>query len=318
MGLSVLTQWLKRWARLIPSHHTRARPFDPVEAIERLGVLTGAGLSLASTWEELATTDHNGDIPIQINEAIRGSENPHDAIIRITRQGEEPWRALGACWMVARASGAPMAPALHALAEALSDRARTIRQVKGALAGPRATMRLVMVLPLVGILGSALGGADPVGFYFSQALGIGLLLGGVLMLGGAWWWLRLLSHRAVPDESSLSLELDLFAIASGGGALPEAAKKTVVSALEHFDLPRANDDPTSALCALSRRAGVPIAGLARGSAARARDILRSDAEERIQRLGVAVVLPLGVLVLPAFVMVAIIPMAIGLWQGAVT
>jgi tight adherence protein B len=70
------------------------------------------------------------------------------------------------------------------------------------------------------------------------------------------------------------------------------------------------------LVTLSRRAGVPVAGLAKASASLRRDLGRTDSEERMARLGVSVVIPLGLLVLPAFVLVAVVPMAVSLWEGS--
>jgi tight adherence protein B len=84
-----------------------------------------------------------------------------------------------------------------------------------------------------------------------------------------------------------------------------------------FGLARAETSQLDGLISLSRRAGVPVAALARSRAALNRDLARTDAEDRLQRLGVAVVLPLGVLVLPAFVLLAVVPMALILWDGAV-
>ena len=59
-----------------------------------------------------------------------------------------------------------------------------------------------------------------------------------------------------------------------------------------------------------------LPALAREHAAHRRRVARSDALRSVGELGVAVVLPLGLLVLPGFVLVAIVPMALGIWSGA--
>jgi len=46
--------------------------------------------------------------------------------------------------------------------------------------------------------------------------------------------------------------------------------------------------------------------------------LRTDSQEKVERLGVALVLPLGLLVLPAFVLIAVVPMALGLWGSGMS
>jgi len=151
-------------------------------------------------------------------------------------------------------------------------------------------------------------GHDPLGsLSFSGA--------GVLM-GVAGWWISILQRDALarPDPGEISLEL--FAIATAGGALPEAAWERVQTALVSFDLPGSESTEVRALSELSRRVGVPVSALARQHSGLMRQRWRTDALERINRLGVQVVIPLGVLVLPAFVLVAVIPLGLAIWSEA--
>lgn len=307
-----MLSWIPKWPTA-PAPPER----DTSEVIATLSALHHAGLSVARAWSEVASIEGTGPVPRAITEAISSGVSPHEAIGAITADADESWRAVGACWAIARATGAPLSPALAALSEALRDCARTERAVAAALAGPQATMRLVMVLPLVGLLGSALGGGDSIGFLLTTGLGRGLLCLGAIMMGLAWWWLRAARSRALPEPGSLSLELDLFASACGGGALPERARSTVEENLALYRLTVGRSSEMPGLIALSRRAGVPVAALARAQGALDRDRARSDAEHRLQRLGVAVVVPMGLLVLPAFVVLAVVPMAVGLWSGVV-
>ena len=307
-----MLSWIPKWPTA-PTPPER----DASEVIATLSALHHAGLSVARAWSEVASIEGTGAVPRAITEAISSGASPHEAIGAITSDAPESWRAVGACWAIARATGAPLSPALAALSEALRDCARTERAVAAALAGPQATMRLVMVLPLVGLLGSALGGGGSIGFLLTTALGQGLLCLGVVMMGLAWWWLRAARTRALPEPGSLSLELDLFASACGGGALPERARLIVEENLQLYRLTVGRSHELTSLIALSRRAGVPVASLARARGALDRDVARADAEHRLQRLGVAVVVPLGLLVLPAFVVLAVVPMAVGLWSGVV-
>lgn len=304
----------------IPKFRVRSsKPLpDPVGAIRTLAALHQAGLSLPSLWAELARDPGHGEIPMAMTTAIAEGVNPHDALQLVTTDADPSWRALGACWAVSRVSGAPLGPALEVLAEALTDISRTQRQISAALAGPRATMRLVMALPVIGIIGGELGGQSSVAFLFGTGLGVSVLTLGVAMMLGAWWWLRLLAERATPDPAALGLDLDLFAVATGGGALPERACDLVISVCSDYRLERGETEALERLVALSRRAGVPVAALATASARLRRDLGRTSAEERMAHLGVSVVMPLGLLVLPAFVLVAVVPMAVSLWEGSLS
>lgn len=84
--------------------------------------------------------------------------------------------------------GAPLAEVLERCAAGITEagHARAARAV--ALAGPRATARLLGWLPLIGLgLGAAVG-ADPLDVLLSGGLGSAcLVLGVVLMLAGRWW-----------------------------------------------------------------------------------------------------------------------------------
>jgi tight adherence protein B len=207
-----------------------------------------------------------------------------------------------------------MAQALGALSGAIRDLDATHREITAALAGPRATMRLIVSLPFVAALGGLLSGGPGLAV-LASAPGFVLVALGVVMIAGALWWLRLLEDGASPDDGFMSLELDLFQIATSGGLLPERALALVTQVVADFNLPVAPGATMEDLTALSRRAGVPVGALAGASAAVRRERTRIDAHEKVQKLGVHVVLPLGLLVLPAFVLIAVAPMALGLWHG---
>ena len=97
--------------------------------------------------------------------------------------------------------------------------------------------------------------------------------------------------------------------------MPERARGLVEKAMADYRLDEGDTEQIQRLSSLSRRAGVPIAFLAREHSRVHRDIARTNAMEKVERLSVSVVLPLGLLVLPGFVLVAVVPMALGLWAG---
>ena len=61
------------------------------------------------------------------------------------------WTVLATAWAVAASSGAPLAASLRELGAALRDEAQLRREVGSALAGPIASARLVLALPLIAI-----------------------------------------------------------------------------------------------------------------------------------------------------------------------
>ncbi len=301
----------KRWR-----HRTAAPPDNPGETLSYLAAFIAAGLSPRSAWQEIPE-DSLAEGPVAAIHRALGEEVPLARAIRdATVSASDPWRMLGATWSVARDAGAPLAPTLQALAHSMAERDHAQREITATMAGPLATMRLVMALPLLALGGSAVTGTPAVTVLFTTPLGLMALATASVLMGGAVWWMKILRREALPPPPSEELALELFSLATAGGALPEDAWSKVHVALEEYDLPGGGGVEGSTLTSLSRRVGVPVSGLARQRATMVRNRWRTDALESINALGVKVVIPLGTLVLPAFVLVAIVPMGLALWSGA--
>ncbi len=105
-----------------------------------------------------------------------------------SRPGHGGLLALARAWQVSTETGAPMAPSLEQVAEALSADREVELLVLGELAASRATGRMLAALPLVGLgLGYLIGG-DPGAFLLENRYGQGcLLLGAALACGGVLW-----------------------------------------------------------------------------------------------------------------------------------
>lgn len=136
------------------------------------------------------------------------------------------------------------------------------------------------------------------------------------------------SELAVPDVLDL-LALALDSGASTGGALRAvsdrlpgsvgAELRSVAAALE-WGLPDeaawssapSRWEPAGRALRLAARAGVPPAGLLRHAAEDARRERLSRVEVETARLGVRLVLPLGLAFLPAFVLTTVLPVVLAL------
>lgn len=127
-----------------------------------------------------------------------------DTAAILLEQADQPGcRGLGdlaRAWQVGTRTGAPMAGLLDQVARALRADQVVQRTVVAELAGPRATGKVMAVLPLVGIaLGYLLGG-DPVRFLLAGPLGwTCLVIGAALAAGGVLWidWLARQVGRTV-------------------------------------------------------------------------------------------------------------------------
>jgi tight adherence protein B len=103
---------------------------------------------------------------------------------------------LARAWHICAQTGAPLASALERVAEALATEEGLRAVVAGELSAPRATGKIMAVLPFCGLgLGFLIGG-DPLGFLLSGPYGWGCLIGGACLAGAGVLWIDRLAHAA--------------------------------------------------------------------------------------------------------------------------
>ena len=112
--------------------------------------------------------------------------------------GAEGLRAVAAAWEVAARSGAALAGVLTKVAAGLRSDEDARAEVVAALSPPRATAKMLAVLPLFGIgLGFSMG-ANPLRFLLHTGAGVVCLTAGTaLALLGVWWVERLASAAEI-------------------------------------------------------------------------------------------------------------------------
>lgn len=102
-------------------------------------------------------------------------------------------RLLSQAWSLTEDMGVPLAQAVRTTAELLEARIAHQRRLAGAVAGARATVNVLTVLPVAGpLLGLALG-IGPVELYAGSLLTQGSLVVGLALAGIGRWWV----HRMV-------------------------------------------------------------------------------------------------------------------------
>ncbi|GAA5203239.1 type II secretion system F family protein [Microbacterium jejuense] len=293
----------------------RATPEAETEAaaatVLQLAVLLQAGVAPARAWEHLAGV---GDSAAARVVTATAHDMPLPAAIAAV--GSDAWREVAVAYQVASTVGAPLAACLRGLATALSDAQEAADDVRVALAEPAGTARLMGWLPLLAVaLGAALG-FDTFGTLFGSPLGIACLAaGGILIVVAQRWTARLV--RSASDAAGVpGLEAELVAIALSGGVSIDRALAVVADAGalrtpgRQNAAPAPHDDVASVL-SLSRSAGVPAVELLRACAAHARHRARVDGRLRAAKLSSRLLVPLGVCTLPAFLLLGVAPMLLG-------
>jgi tight adherence protein B len=284
--------------------------------VQRLAVLLAGGIAPVAAWGYL----DEGDPTTRIAAMCLGGSSVPDAIVAACAAESRPdqlaWRGLATAWAVATDVGSPLAPTLRDFAGSLRDLAQAQREITVALAAPTATARLVLALPLVGVFFGLLLGFDTLGTLFTTPIGwVCLGVGGGLMLGATRWNRRLV-RRAQPRDLTPGLAFDLLAIAVAGGSSLDRARSAVAAAIEQFSLDGTlATDGTEEVLDLSRRAGIPAAELLRSEATERRRQARADVSARAQALSVRLMIPLGVCVLPAFMVLSVVPLLATVLHG---
>lgn len=198
--LAALGTWARRRgfrrARELP--HTRAAVVDLCRA---MAAELRAGRASADAFAAAAQAGP-ARLSVVLHSAVavsrRGdSGDLADAVARVAvTPGCDGLRAVVACWRVAAASGAALAPAIDRVADALQDEIDLGREVTSIMAGPRATVQVLAGLPVIGLLLGTAIGARPIDFVFGSVPGAGCLVGAVVLdaLGVA--WARRIARRA--------------------------------------------------------------------------------------------------------------------------
>lgn len=249
---------------------------------------------------------------------------------------------------MSESAGAPLATSLERAAEHAEERIDALLGRQSALAAPRATGRILSWLPLLGLGLGVLMGSDPVGVLTGSVLGA---LTGLLGLGLAFAgrrWTAALVHRAEVESTraghtggeqalnaptvDTALVLELLAAQLRAGLAPLAALGTLAEAL--------NSRPLHTVCQRLQMGsgwGSAWSGSAAGTFGELRDALapaytggapstalllsladahrlneRRAAERAAGKLSVALVVPLGLCSLPAFICLGIVPIIISL------
>ena len=241
---------------------------------------------------------------------------------------------------MSESAGAPLATSLERAAEHAEERIDALLGRQSALAAPRATGRILSWLPLLGLGLGVLMGSDPVGVLTGSVLGA---LTGLLGLGLAFAgrrWTAALVHRAEvesaasngaeqtsnmpPVDTALVLELLAAQLRAGlaplAAALNSRALHTVCQRLQMGSNWGSAWSGSAAgtfgelrdALAPAYTGGAPSTALLLSLADAHRLSERRASERAAGKLSVALVVPLGLCSLPAFICLGIVPILISL------
>ena len=256
--------------------------------------------------------------PIELIGHLDRSASAAEALRAATADPE--WRLVAAAWTLAERSGAPLAPALERISAALHDLVRMRGRRATLLAGPRMTVRMVASLPLLALLLGAALGYDPMPVLVGPAGALLLAVGTALLVAGI-AWARSLTRTVADRDRVAAVEFELVWIVLSGGASPGEALVRVADCVSDLRVVWVRFDelcagrPLRRTLAGAARAGVPVATLLLEEAEAVRGRALADLESEAERLGVRVLVPLGVCVLPAFIALGVMPVLLSMLGG---
>lgn len=186
---------------------TRAGVVELLRAVAgelRSGRAAGAAFAAAV---ESAEPGLRAAIAPLVDVAARGDAGELAAAMRVAASSSRALAGLSrfaACWQVAARSGAALAPAVDRVADALHDEIAFASSLAASLAAPRATVRLLAALPVLGLaLGGAIG-ARPVSFLLGTPAGLCCLAVAVGFDAAGVGWARRIARKAVPAMPAAS------------------------------------------------------------------------------------------------------------------
>jgi tight adherence protein B len=202
--------------------------------------------------------------------------------------------------------GAPPVLALERVAEVETSWEVASAELELAASGPKSSAKLVTLLPLVVLLGAQFLGLrvfNSPGPFLLGSLGLGLAL-----LYGGWLWSKRILEKAAVSKSDPGAALDALSATLAAG-LPTAQAYREVEA-------RFGQVPTlPELNHLSSQTGLALSKLVLAEADRLRLEVRVSAHKHIRQAGVKLMWPLGLLVLPSFVLLAVIPLSLAMLRA---
>lgn len=222
---------------------------------------------------------------------------------------------LDSLWAVLVSSGGSVAQAIQSLGQSFHERARQKREIELAFAGPKATARLVAWLPLAGLSLAQLFGLAPFKAIFTNPIAfIALLFGGILLILSRLWTTSIIA-KAAPSEIDSGLYFDSIRFGLLAGMPLYKAKELADNAmLEHQTAsPDAEMNlKLERLAEINRTSGASIADLLQAESNSRREAQRFEESAVIEKLAIRLMIPLGVVTLPAFVLSTIVPIALSL------
>ena len=234
----------------------------------------------------------------------------------LARHPGERAQACLQAWRVIARLGAPPSELLDAGLRALRADSRRERSIISALAGPRMATRILLMLPLVSTVIMSTLGFDCLGVLVGQPIGwvCGAVALVLVVIARVWSGRLLARARRAPVFPGFVLDLATVAVRSGAGI---TLVENLLARESWFADPQRGDERRHLIQCLEdgREWGIPLSGLLRSAAEGERQRWQTRSERMTAELAEQVLLPVGLCVLPAFILLVAVPAVVATLSG---
>lgn len=216
---------------------------------------------------------------------------------------------------LAKEVGSSVAAELELVTAAFIQREQALDKLLVNQAGPKASARLVLWLPVLTLGLAQLSGIDIIGAFTHRPVLLFSLSFGIVLLAIAKAISNRMVAKAKPTESVAGLLLLGVALAlSGGSSLGSAKRLALKQYREQLGVEPSSEEVASLaeIELLVTETGAKVSELLRRQAALLQRNAMTKSEMVIEKLSVKLLLPLGLAVLPAFVFITLLPLMVSM------
>jgi tight adherence protein B len=216
-------------------------------------------------------------------------------------------------WSLANKNGGAIGDVMTDLSDSFKSADRHRNEIELAFAGPKATARVVSLLPIACLLLAQVFGLNPLGAIFTKPLAFISVVLGIILLAVGRIWTRSMLEKANFDEKDPGLIIDAVRFGLSSGLPFSKSLSQAVEVLGEFDpLDEQALGRLTELAEMNRDRGASLGALLESEAQIKRESQRNRESTAVAQLSVRLMLPLGLLTLPAFILCAVAPITIGL------
>lgn len=237
-----------------------------------------------------------------------------------------------------RIMGSSPAQVLRTISASIDEENRLEQQRHVSQSGPELSRRILTTLPLLGMLGAYILGINPIDFFFHSGTGHIVGASGLLFAVSGFVWMKRMVTKAIRARQRLydiPLALDLSAAALTSGAsipdllhglgqsftvpeLCETSTRLMKGATWWDAWEKAPIEflPLAFVLENSWTGGALAAETLRTQAARERQAELAILAGEAQKLGIRLLIPLGLTLLPAFILLGIVPVIAYIAHGS--